>query len=107
MQLIKTLTTPGGETLVNVPADLDTLLELGFDEAAAHGFMLQALGEDLRAQRNARLAQLDAIVANPLRWAEFDDAQKTTLAAYRQALLDVPQQAGFPAQVQWPVMPEP
>jgi len=59
-----------------------------------------------RSQRNQRLAQLDALTGNPLRWAEFDDGQKATLAAYRQALLDVPQQAGFPAEIDWPVLPD-
>jgi len=105
MQLIKALTTPAGHELINVPADFDFLLELGFDETAINAFMLQALADDLRDQRDAKLKQFDAIVSNPLRWAEFTDAQKTELAAYRQALLDVPQQDGFPAQVLWPELP--
>jgi len=61
----------------------------------------------MRSQRNQLLAQLDALTGNPLRWAEFDDGQKAALAAYRQALLNVPQQAGFPDDIQWPVVPEP
>jgi len=106
MQLIKALTTPGGHELVNVQADFDVLLELGFDEAAANAFMLQALADELRDQRDAKLKQFDAIVSNPLRWAEFTAEQQAELAAYRQALLDVPQQDGFPAQIEWPVMPD-
>jgi len=105
MHLINTLTTPAGESLVNIPADPDTLAELGFDQAAIDLFMQQALADYRRAERNTRLAQLDALVMNPLRWAEFEDAQKTALAAYRQALLDVPQQAGFPVKIDWPDFP--
>jgi len=106
MHLIKTLTTPAGQQLVNVPADFDVLFELGFEEESIKVFMLQALADELRNQRDARLKQFDAIVSNPLRWAEFSAEQQSELAAYRQALLDVPQQDGFPAQVQWPVMPD-
>jgi len=64
------------------------------------------LADRMRGQRNQRLAQLDALTANPLRWAEFDDGQKAALAAYRQALLDVPQQAGFAVDIDWPVLPD-
>jgi len=106
MYLIKALTTPAGHELVNVPADADVLLELGFDEAAITAFMLQALADQMRHERDRRLAQLDAIVSNPLRWADYTAEQQSVLAAYRQALLDVPQQAGFPAQIEWPVMPD-
>lgn len=33
------------------------------------------------------------------------DEQKAELATYRQALLDVPQQEGFPSEVTWPDKP--
>jgi len=61
--------------------------------------------QQARAQRDQKLAALDNIVSNPLRWAGYTDEQKTEFATYRQALLDVPQQEGFPAKVEWPVMP--
>lgn len=62
--------------------------------------------EQARAKRDGLLRELDAIVSNPLRWAEFDEATKQALAEYRQALLDVPQQDGFPENINWPVKPE-
>ena len=37
--------------------------------------------------------------------AALDADTQTAWAAYRQALLDVPQQAGFPNTVTWPVAP--
>jgi len=37
--------------------------------------------------------------------APLSDAQRAAWAEYRQALRDVPQQAGFPNQIVWPVAP--
>lgn len=58
-----------------------------------------------RANRDSLLQQLDTIVSNPLRFAELTLEQQSALAEYRQFLLDVPQQEGFPLAVDWPVMP--
>ena len=58
-----------------------------------------------RATRDSLLQQLDTIVSNPLRFAELTLEQQSELAEYRQFLLDVPQQEGFPLAVDWPVMP--
>lgn len=65
----------------------------------------ELLEQEMRAQRDGLLNELDAIVSNPLRWAEFDEPTKQALAYRRQALLDVPQQAGFPYDIDWPVNP--
>lgn len=63
------------------------------------------LSAELRTERNGLLTQLDAFVSNPLRWATLSAEQQDAWAVYRQALLDVPQQAGFPNNVTWPVKP--
>jgi len=60
----------------------------------------------MRGERDRRLAQLDTVVSNPLRWAGYTADQQAALATYRQALLDVPQQEGFPVEIDWPVMPD-
>ena len=55
----------------------------------------------VRADRNARIAASD--------WTQGKDIPdniSSVWAAYRQALRDVPQQAGFPWDVQWPTQPE-
>ena len=57
----------------------------------------------IRAQRNLLLTQCD--------WTQLPDApltaeQKQAWAEYRQALRDVPEQAGFPENVAWPLVPE-
>ena len=62
--------------------------------------------EQARWKRDGLLYELDAIVSNPLRWAEFDADMQQALADYRQALLDVPQQPGFPEDVEWPELPQ-
>ena len=59
----------------------------------------------LRDKRDDLLAEVDSIVSNPLRWASFSQAQQTAWANYRQALLDVPQQPGFPNTINWPTKP--
>jgi len=53
----------------------------------------------VRADRNARLAATD--------WTQIADstADKSAWATYRQALRDVPSQAGFPQSVTWPQEP--
>jgi len=66
----------------------------------------EMLEEQMRAERDNRLTALDTLVMNPLRWAAFTPEAQTALAAYRQALLDVPQQAGFPGEIDWPNMPQ-
>lgn len=61
---------------------------------------------EVRAERDDRLKVLDVIVSNPLRWDGFSIELKGELSTYRQALLDVPQQSGFPDIIVWPEMPE-
>lgn len=61
----------------------------------------------VRAQRNSILREVvDPIVSNPLRWGALTDDQRTAWAAYRQDLLDIPDQSGFPHNVTWPSKPE-
>ena len=60
----------------------------------------------VRADRDGRLLEVDAIAGNALRWAALDADTQATWATYRQALLDVPQQSGFPTDITWPTKPE-
>jgi hypothetical protein len=66
----------------------------------------EELAAQVRGQRDALLQEVDSIVGNPLRWASFSTEQQTAWANYRQALLDVPQQAGFPNTITWATKPE-
>lgn len=58
-----------------------------------------------RQRRNALLQNLDLAISNPLRWASFNSETQSEYAIYRQALLDVPQQLGFPDNIVWPIAP--
>ena len=60
----------------------------------------------VREERDMKLAtEVDPIAGNALRWAALDADTQAAWAAYRQALLDVPAQAGFPHDVMWPTKP--
>jgi len=65
----------------------------------------EALSAQLRMDRDALLSKVDAIAGNALRWPALDAKLQAAWAAYRQALLDIPQQSGFPINVNWPVKP--
>jgi hypothetical protein len=60
------------------------------------------LAADMRQQRDALLVACD--------WTQVADVpltaeQKTAWAAYRQALRGVPERAGFPDTLDWPIKP--
>jgi hypothetical protein len=61
---------------------------------------------EVRAERDFLLAsKVDKSVSNPLRWASMSAETQAAWSTYRQALLDIPEQAGFPRDVIWPTMP--
>ena len=73
------------------------------DEVAA---VLARMPEQVRSIRDMKLAtEVDPIAGNALRWAALDADTQAAWAAYRQALLDIPQQAGFPDNITWPQEP--
>jgi hypothetical protein len=82
----------GGRWVIKLQVVNKTPEELAEQEAA------QAAA--VRSERNARLAACD--------WTQLADAPVDDLAwaAYRQELRDVPNQPGFPWDVQWPAKPE-
>jgi hypothetical protein len=49
---------------------------------------------------------VDPLVTNQLRWSELTAAKRSEWTTYRQDLLDLPQQAGFPNNITWPIAPE-
>ena len=61
------------------------------------------IAAEVRAMRDSKLAaEVDPIATNALRWAALTADEQQALADYRQALLDVPQQPGFPNNIVWP-----
>lgn len=57
----------------------------------------------MRDLRNKLLAKVDFV--NPVWYASLTAQQQDELATYRRALLDVPQQTGFPNSIAWPTPP--
>ena len=99
------------------PADTDTTIDndavmalIGTDFVAyvppTQAELDAALAAEVRGDRDARLAEVDAIAGNTLRWAALDADTQAEWSTYRQALLDVPQQAGFPNDITWPTKVE-
>jgi hypothetical protein len=72
------------------------LADMDADAIAAHDAQ-QA--KNIRDDRNRRLADCD--------WTQLADAPVDDLvwAAYRQSLRDIPLQAGFPWDINWPAKP--
>ena len=64
------------------------------------------LASQVRYERDQKLvSEVDPVVSNPLRWADLSEQEQADVSAYRLALLDVPQQQGFPSTVSWPTKP--
>jgi len=98
------------------PADMDTTIDndtvmalIGTDFAAyvppTQAELDAAEAASVRADRDYLLVEVDAIAGNALRWASLTADTQAAWATYRQALLDVPQQEGFPNNVTWPTKP--
>ena len=62
----------------------------------------EQLATQLREQRYNKLRATDYAVAPDY---PLSDSERDEVTTYRQALRDVPQQAGFPDDVQWPEKP--
>jgi hypothetical protein len=76
-------------------ADIDAEGIAAVDEAQATA---------MRNERTKRLAETVDTV-NAIRWAAMSDEQQTAWTNYRNALLDVPEQSGFPFDINWPTAP--
>jgi hypothetical protein len=60
----------------------------------------------VRAERDFYLiSYVDPIAGNALRWADLTEDEQNQVILYRNALLDVPQQQGFPFAVTFPEKP--
>ena len=98
------------------PADTDMTIDndevmalIGTDFAAyvapTQAELDAATAAQVRADRDGRLTEVDAIAGNALRWADLTSDKQAEWSQYRTDLLDVPQQAGFPDSVIWPTQP--
>ena len=64
---------------------------------------VQELASSVRSQRDAKLSATDYLVVPDYPISPED---LEAVKVYRQALRDIPEQSGFPKNVQWPVEPQ-
>jgi hypothetical protein len=85
--------------IVQIPYTAEEQAEYDLKKAAWDAGADTRKAVEVRLERNAKLAATD--------WTQIADntADKAAWATYRQALRNVPTQAGFPNTVIWPVAP--
>lgn len=67
----------------------------------------EIFSNNIRAERDQKLTkEVDVIAGNALRWSSLSPEQQKEWSDYREALLNVPQQEGFPYSVVWPNKPQ-
>lgn len=65
--------------------------------------LLREATDAAKAERKRLLETfVDPVVSNPLRWADLTEEQQNDLKRYRQELLDITDQEGFPHDIIWP-----
>lgn len=85
------------------PIFTDTAEATAAQQEAAYKAQKDAeFAKSARDSRDRLLAECDWVVVKSL---ESGQAVPTEWATYRQALRDIPQQAGFPTSINWPVKP--
>ena len=95
----------------DMTVDNSVLLTLIGSDYAAYVAPTQAeldaeLAASLRGQRDELLtSEVDPVAGNALRWAALTSADREAWSDYREALLDLPAQAGFPNTITWPTKP--
>lgn len=66
----------------------------------------EAASDFARQQRNDLLTEVDMVASNPLRWSSMTKQEQGRWAKYRQELLDITNEEGFPHDIKWPTKPE-
>lgn len=81
-----------------------TWTENGWYNPRAVVYTQEQKAERARKKRNMLLKKyVDSI--NPMKWESLSEEQKTAWTTFRRALLDIPQQEGFPNTIVWPEKP--
>ena len=75
-----------------------TQAEIDSATAQQNNYNQNVLPQEVRAKRNSLLAETDYLALS-------DTTLTSDMATYRQALRDVPLQAGFPDNITWPTKP--
>ncbi|MDE1463351.1 phage tail assembly chaperone [Spartinivicinus poritis] len=111
MLYIDTLIKPSGHTLYNVPADINTLVEMGFEANKAKALYDEAYHKhywnSFRQKRNERLRLTDwTQLPDTLLRTKEEKKLKEQFKIYRQRLREIPQTYSNPNEVVWPDIPK-
>ena len=66
----------------------------------------ESVYKDINAEKNLNRIIRDKLLATTDVWALSDRTMTAEQMAYRQALRDITDQAGFPKDITWPTKPE-
>jgi len=66
----------------------------------------ESVYKDINAEKNLNRIVRDKLLATTDVWALSDRTMTAEQMAYRQALRDITDQAGFPTDITWPTKPE-
>ena len=85
--------------IVQIPYTAEEQVEYGAKKAAWDAGADDRKAAEVRVERNVKLVKTD--------WTQIADCtvDKAAWATYRQALRDIPAQAGFPQTITWPDAP--
>ena len=75
---------------------------VNFAQSEADAITNEALSVEIRVERDELLRATDYVI---LPDAPYSTDTQTAYRTYRQALRDLPQQAGFPTNITWPAKP--
>ena len=105
-RVIDTLVDKLGHELVNVPAELNVLVEMGFSEDEASALINKVISAEkwleIRVKRDKLIRDTDYLVQPDY---PLSDSLKSKLTIYRQALRDIPQSGVEPDAIVWPQKP--
>jgi len=87
---------------LNVQTGEQRVVELTDEEIAALPQNIPPTANEIRAKRNRLLSETDWLV---IRSVEEGQPLSAEWVAYRSALRNVPEQSGFPQDVNWPTVP--
>tara|TARA_R110000744_G_C19240563_1_gene549202 strand:- start:619 stop:957 length:339 start_codon:yes stop_codon:yes gene_type:complete len=96
--IVPSLTAFEGVTLIEAPHDVNSGWLYDGEVFTAPAKADEKIASEARSKRRSLLAETD--------FHGFTDNTMTAeMTTYRQALRDVPQQEGFPNEINWPVKP--
>jgi hypothetical protein len=98
--------TPGIEVAPQNDGDIGWVWNgTGWDKPAEPEKTLEEVETEVRNLRD-KWIRINVDTINAVRWQTMTQEQKDSFIEYRQLLLDVPQQVGFPYNIVWPTKPE-